>query len=320
MLVATTAYAAEPVGLPAGLEALRDLRAPFRAAFCARVTAAECATSLRAFNGESVASAPPAVDAGRYRVLFVPGFLASCFPGIHSFGDVIEAARAQGFAAQALAVGGRDGVAANARTLAGQVARIADDGKRLVFVAHSKGALDTLAMLGENPDIAARTDAVVTIAGAVRGSPLADTLRAAYALTLAPWPFSGCERGVGDPLDDLSPAGAARLWHTMAGTMQVPVYSLVALPDLGAMSPAVVPTWLRLKATAGDNDGMVAVRDQVLPGGALLGVANADHIRVAIPYPGSAYVMLISAQPFPRAALLFAALDTIAADTAARVR
>ncbi len=311
-----------PAPLPDGLALGADLRGPYRAAFCGRamLAPADCRRSLRAFAGEAAAPRPVAAAADRYRLLFVPGFLATCFPAVHSFADMIEAARARGIQAQALAAGGRDGVAVNARRLADQVDLLPSDGRRLLFVGHSKGVLDVLAMLGARPDIAARTEAVVAIAGALRGSPLADALRGLYAATLAWFPFPGCARGDGDPVGDLSPSASGAFWNGPAGHSGVPVYAIVAMPDLARLSPAVLPTYLRLASAADPSDGMVPLRSQMVPAATLLGVVNADHLGVAIPFPGAAFVLLFNAEPFPRDAMLLAAIDVIAASAQAAPR
>jgi len=301
--------------LPDGLAASRDLRGPYRAALCARaaLAAEDCGRSLLTFAGEAAAPRPAPAVPNEYRLLFVPGFLAACFPGIHSFSDVIEAARDEGFAAETLAVGGRNGVAANARLLAEQVDRLPADGRRLVFVGHSKGVADILEMLGSRPDIAARTQGVLSIAGAVNGSPLADTFRGFYASTVGVLPFRGCDRGEGDPVGDLTPAARKTWWASPQARSGVPVYSVVTMPDLGGLSPGMLLPYLRLARTEGRNDGMLLVRDQVAPGGTLLGVVDADHLRVAIPFPGAPFVLLFSAEPFPRAAMVLAAVDVMAA-------
>lgn len=315
-LAATLAVAQGPP-LPAGLAAARDLRGSYRAAFCARLDApeAQCAATLRRFAGEAATITPVRAPPQRFRLLFVPGFLAACFPAVQSFDDMAGAAGAEGYRTDRLAVGGRNGIDANARLIATQVDALPRDGRELVFVTHSKGAADVLAMLVAHVDIAQRTRGVITLAGAMQGSPLADSLRQVYAATFALFPFSGCDRGEGDPVADLRPASRAAWWS--AGASRVPVYSLVALPDLATLSPVVLPTHAALAWSQGSNDGMVLVRDQVAPGGALLGIVNADHLRIAIPFPGAGYVFLFNASPLPRGALLLAALDVMAADDGA---
>src|SRR5262249_31705765 len=148
-----------------------DLRGVYRAALCSRpdMSADECASTLRAVDDAPPAPAPPSADPSRYRLLFVPGFMASCFRGIHSFGDVIVAARKQGYAADALAVGGRNGVDANAKMIAEQIERLPDDGRRIILIGHSKGADDALQMLVTRPDLAPKVVALLSVAGALNG-------------------------------------------------------------------------------------------------------------------------------------------------------
>jgi pimeloyl-ACP methyl ester carboxylesterase len=310
--LATAALASE---LPQGLATEHDLRGAYRAALCNRADMAgdACRQTLLSFDGEAAAPRPRAADPGRYRLLFVPGFLASCFPGIHSFADVVETARAQGFAADVLAVGGRNGVAENARLIAQQIDRLPADGRRIVLVGHSKGAVEALEMLAQRPDLAARVDGVLTVAGALQGSPLAEDLHGAYGVTLAVLPFSNCDRGEGTPVDDLTPQARRDWWSRVAPQVRTPIYSLVGLPDLDRLSPALVTPYFLLARSSRDNDGMLLVRDQVAPGGYLLGVVNADHLTIGIPYPGDAWVFVFAALPFARPQVILAAVDVIAA-------
>jgi hypothetical protein len=291
-----------------------DLRGAYRAALCSRpdMSAEECGLTLRETDGVPPASAPPRADASRYRLLFVPGFLASCFPGIHSFADVVEEARREGFAADVLAVGGRNGVPENAKLIAEQVQRVPDDGRRIILVGHSKGANDALEMVAMRPDLATRVAAVLSVAGALNGSPHADDLRGAYRLTLADWPFSSCALGEGDPVRDLTPEARRAWWTTTGASLRTPVFSLAALPDLDRLSPALLAPYLALSRFSHDNDGMLLSRNELAPRGHLLGFVNADHLAVAIPYPGNRYVLVFTATPFARAQVFLAAIDVIA--------
>ena len=311
-LVSTLAAAVD--ALPAGLASARDLRGAYRAALCDRadVAADVCARTLRTYAGEPAASRPPPADPSRYRLLFVPGFLASCFPGIHSFEDVVVFARGLGFAADVVAVGGRNGVSANARVLAQQLDRLPADGRRIVLVWHSKGAVEALEMLQMRPDLASKVAAVLTVAGALQGSPHADELQGLYGLTLGVMPFSGCDRGEGDPVADLAPKVLREWWARATPSLRTPIYSIVGLPDLDRLSPTLVMPWLSLSRFSRDNDGMLVVRDQVTESGNLLGVVNADHLTIGIPYPGNAWVFVFADVPFPRPQVIMAAIDVIA--------
>ena len=312
------AVAAEPP-LPAGLAAAVDLRGAYRAALCERpdVGAAACADALRRFAGEPDAVRPPPADPARFRLLFVPGFLASCFPAADSFADVVVAARAQGFAAQVLAAEGRNDVSANARLLAAQVEVLPDDGRRLILVGHSKGSADALELVVARPDLARRVAAVLAVGGALQGSPLADLLRGTYRATFAAVPFPACAWGDGDPVADLTPARRRAWWARHGAALPVPVYSLVSVADVDRLSPALLLAHAYLSGLSPQNDGMVLARDQVGAPGRLLGVVNADHLTVAIPFPGGVpWTFTMTATAFPRPQAVLAAIDVIAADLA----
>jgi hypothetical protein len=295
---------------------VRDLRGPYRAALCARPGMGErCARTLHRFAGESPGVAPRSADAAAYRLVFVPGFLASCFTGIASFADVIDEARRLGFDARALSVGGRNSIAVNARMIAEQLERLPEDGRRIVVVGHSKGAVDALQALVDRPDLAARTLAVIGIAGAFNGSPLAERLRPLYDVAIAENPMLACASAQGDALDDLRPQSRRAWWARNRAHARVPVYSLVAVPDPDRVSPALALLHAHLGSASPWNDGQMIALDQIAPGGNLLGFVNADHLTAGVPRPAQLPWSLIWAPvDFARADVVLAAVDIAAAD------
>ena len=302
--------------LPEGVATDADLRGQYRAALCTRpaMTGDACAGVLRTYEGEVAAARPPRADPAKYRLLFVPGFLASCFPGIHSFADVIATAREAGFAADALAVGGRNGIEANGAIIAQQVERLAaNDARRIILVGHSKGADDILDALARHPALATRVDAVLAVAGALEGSPLASDLGALYDATLAWMPLPGCERGQGDPVADLTADARDAWWKRNGAALRTPVYAIVTRPDVSRLGASLWGPYARLSSLTADNDGMLRTRDQVVRSTRLLGVVNADHLSVAIPHPGILYLLVFNPTPFPRPDVTLAAIDVIAA-------
>ena len=265
---------------------VRDLRGPYRAALCARTGAADkCASALHRFAGETEGARPAAATPSSYRLLFVPGFLASCFPGIASFSDVVAEARREGFDARVLSVGGRNSIAANAKMIAEQIERMPDDGRRIVIIGHSKGATDALEMIVRRPDLASRVVALIGVAGAFNGSPLADRLRGVYDLAIASNPLLTCAAAQGDALDDLRPQTRRDWWAAHRAGVRVPLYSLVAVPDPDRVSPLLALLHMQLGAASPWNDGQLIALDQIPPGGNLLGFINADHLTAGVPRP-----------------------------------
>jgi hypothetical protein len=295
---------------------VRDLRGPYRAALCERpAMAGKCEGTLHRMADEARGVRPPRADASAYRLLFVPGFLASCFPGIASFVDVVDAARREGFEARVIAVGGRNSVAANAKLVAEELERIPDDGRRIVVIGHSKGATDALEAIVRRPDLAPRVVALIGIAGAFNGSPLADRLRPVYEIAIASNPLLSCAAAQGDALDDLRPATRRAWWRAHREDVRVPLYSLVAVPDAERISPLLALLHSQLGSASPWNDGQLAALDQIAPGGGLLGFVNADHLTAGVPRPSALPWSLIWAPvDFPRADVLLAAVDVAVAD------
>jgi pimeloyl-ACP methyl ester carboxylesterase len=255
------------------------------------------------------------VDTARYRLLFVPGFLASCFPGIASFADVIDEARREGFDAKLLEVGGRNSIAANAELVAQQIAAQPDDGRRIVLVGHSKGAIDALEALVLRPDLASRVVAVVGIAGAFQGSPLAERLRVLYDVAIASNPLLSCAAAQGDALDDMRPSTRRKWWERHGARLRVPVYALVAVPNPDRVSPLLALLHSQLGSASPWNDGQLIALDQIPPGGSLLGFVNADHLTAGVPRPSRLPWSAIWAPvDYPRADVILAAVDVAVAD------
>lgn len=305
--------------LPAALAdpAIRDLRGAYRAALCPRLhdRGDQCGRTLHRFAGEPASAGPPRADPSKLRLLFVPGFLATCFSAIDSFADVVAVARAAGYEAQVLDAPGRGSIVANAGLLAQQIAQLPTDDRRLVLVGHSKGAADVLELIVEQPEIARRVMAVIGVAPSLMGSPLADQWRGFYRMTLGTNPLLRCPPGEGDALDDLRLDRRREWWAQHGAQVRVPVYSLVAVPELDRLSLLLTLPYARLATMTPYNDGLLVAGDQVAPKGRLLGIVNADHLTAAIPYPKRLpWTLLFRAVDFPRTEAVLAAVDVAVAE------
>lgn len=303
---------------------VRDLRASYRAALCARLPAdRRCADVLLRFPGEAAAPTArgaPAAAAGngsqRYRIAFVPGLLADCVAKwLVPFSDAAEALRVDGFDVHLMQIAGRADTAHNAALLAQQVAALPDDGRRLIVFGYSKGLPDVLDLLLRHPESRARIAAVVSYAGASGGSPLADSHRGLYAQVLAGLPMDGCAKGTGTELDALRRSVRLDWWQAHAAELKatgVPFFSLVGAPRPEQVSPVLRLTHTELSRMDPRNDSQLLASDAVVPGGALLGYVNADHWAIAMPllqqFP-SLYGLFTD--DVPRPALVAAAIEVV---------
>jgi hypothetical protein len=303
--------------------AVRDLRAAYRAALCAQlagVPGRTCGQVLTRMGGEPEPDGRPfpatAELALRYRIAIVPGILGECLGDEdRPYAAAAKELRARGFAVEYLATRGRGSVAANADLLAREIAALPDDPRPLLVFAYSKGLPDLLALLVQSPSARSRIAAVVAMAGAVNGSPLAERYEDLYGATLRSLPFGPCEAGTGEEVHDLRRDVRVAWWRAHWRQIGLPLYSVVALPDQDRVSPALASLHAQLADVDPRNDGQVLWTDAVAAPGALLGYVNADHWAIAVQL-SRAFPVLACAfvDDVPRAALLAAAIAVVARD------
>jgi len=304
---------------------IRDLRADYRAAVCSRLPDGlpACDDVLLRLPGEAPPAAPKPAAGGlakRYRIAFVPGFFSECFDRFaRPFADAQRALEAEGFEVDYVRVPGRGTSAANAKRLADRILALDTDPRPIIVFAHSKGLPDTLEMLVNHSQAAARVAAVVSFAGAANGSPLADDLLGAYRELAATFPLPGCDAGTGDEMHDLRRDVRLEWWRRYRDQVTVPVFALVAAPRPDKVSPGTRSTYNRLALVDPRNDGKLLWQDQLVAGGYLLGYANADHWAIAIPVSEALpYVSFMFRDGAPRPAFVRAAVEVVAATLRAR--
>jgi pimeloyl-ACP methyl ester carboxylesterase len=308
---------ASPPAAGAGID---DQRGRFREILCA-VTEAHghelpehrpCGDILHRFADEPPGTGEP-VQVGpgqsKLRVAVVAGLGAECFAGLVStFQFALEHLQGLGYHTASIRVDGLSSSTNNGRQIRDAVVAmdLAPD-ERLVLVGYSKGTPDILEGLVTYPELAQRVAAVVSVAGAVNGSPLADDASASMLTLLKYLPGSGCDEGDGGALDSLKPS----VRRDFAGTHELPgtvrYYSVATFTRRELISIGLSVTYDQLANIDPRNDGQMLFYDQIIAGGALLGFVNADHWAVALPVsrtrPGLA-ATLINRNEFPREALL----------------
>jgi hypothetical protein len=302
---------------------VRDLRARYRAVTCARLPPGgpACDDLLPRLPGEGPSTVPNAVAdlPQRYRIAFVPGLFSECFDRVaRPFGDAQRALREEGFAVDHFQVPGRGTTVENAKRLADHFASLDGDTRPIILFAYSKGLPDALEFVVRYPEAAARIAAIVSVAGAANGSPLADQLHAVYRDWAAGFPLPGCGAGSGDEIRDLRRDVRLEWWRVNRSALKTPVFALVAAPRPERVSPGTRATYDRLARIDPRNDGKLLAQDQIVPGQYLLGYVNADHWAVALPLdealPGFSFLFR---DGVPRPVVVRAAIDVVAATLAA---
>jgi hypothetical protein len=179
---------------------------------------------------------------------------------------------------------GRGSTERNGLEIAEQLRAIPADDRLNVVVAYSKGAPDVLAALDNDPSIVPRLYAVVSVAGALGGSPLADRLPGALLPRLVgSLSIHKCRNREDGGLDSLRTA-ARTAWsadHKLASGPKY--YAIVTFPQQSRISRALRAGHSSLSKISTANDGQLVHYAELAPGMTLLAYANADHWAIALP-------------------------------------
>lgn len=187
----------------------------------------------------------------------------------------------------------------------------------VILVGYSKGIVDILVALAEYPEIQPHVRAVVSIAGAVGGSPLADAVPAWLVRLFKLSPEAECRGGDLKALHSLRPGVRQRWLAENPLPTSIPFYSLVTFPSPDRISNGLEVTYEQLSQVDPRNDSQLIFYDQVVPGSRLLGYVNADHLAIVLPieraHPWLAE-LAVDKNAFPREVLIEAVLRHVQED------
>jgi hypothetical protein len=274
-----------------------DARPRFREIFCGLLDAnrqrlelkTECDTYLWRLNDEPPSAARalslPDHNPG-LRILIVPGAFSDCFEEIGKpYQAASERLRQLGYQINNVDTRGLSGSTHNAGIIAEAVAGLKmAPSEQLVLVGYSKGTTDILHFLVNYSELARRVTAVLSVAGAVNGSPLADRFsEVSYDNWLFNLSLGKCRAGDGGVLDSLSRTRQFQWLATHPLPEHVRYFSLGAFARYEDVQLHQRATYRLLEPIEPLNDGQLLFLDQLIPGSALLGYVNADHWTVAVP-------------------------------------
>jgi hypothetical protein len=256
----------------------------------------------------------------RLKVLFVPGVGWNCFSKWLAMEDTIAGHLRQfGYDMVTVDVDGLGSSASNAGKIRDAILRMPRDDSQpdLVLLGYSKGAVDVLVALADYPEIRDRVAAMVSLAGAVGGSPLANDTSESEINLLRHFPESMCTPVDGGALHDLRP-DTRKAWlgsHTLPAG--IAYYSMITFPAPDQISSLLGSSYRKLSLVDARNDGQVIFYDQFLPNSALVAYLNADHWAAAVPIARTHDVVgefLVDRNAYPREALFEALLRLIEGD------
>lgn len=327
----TMPHAPVSVDVPAGVS---DGRARFTEIFCSVLQERgdslpdyrPCEEALSRLEGQPRGDARP-VDLGPspsgLQARMVHGLGYACIAAwLPPFATTREYLARFGFDMQPLDVDALSGTETNAGQIRDAIMAMPQQAgpSRVVLFGYSKGAADVLDAIVRYPEIQQRVAAVVSIAGAVGGSPLADDAKQSQLDIMTHWPKADCDAGDGGAVASLRP-DVRKAWlaeNTLPRSIRF--YSVVTLPDRDHISTIVKTSYQQLARIDSRNDGQLIYSDQIIPGSTLVGFLNADHWAVAIPIARAHGVIggtLVDRNDYPREALLEALLRYVEEDLAA---
>jgi hypothetical protein len=178
-----------------------------------------------------------------------------------------------------------------------------------VAIGHSKGAVDLMTTIQLHAIAQTRIKALVSVAGAIGGSRLADL---GVTLGIAGFRDAVSRSGLGrceivdhggiESLRRHTRYAAMRAWKP-PNTLRT--YSIVGVSSFTRTSKPLHTMWKRVASYSIDQDSHIIAEEAVIPGSDHLGIAKGDHWALALPMSEHPLTeKKVDQNPFPRTALL----------------
>lgn len=266
--------------------------------------------------GESTPTGEPAFASGPRaitHIAFVPGIYSQCFiEQVQPFAPALDHLSALGYHTHFIETRGTDSVSNNAVLVRDAVVAMnlsPDD--RLLLIAYSKGTAEVLEAVTRFAEVRANTVAVLSIAGAVAGSPIADVLSTKAGKLLPSVNVGACNVEQTAGVQSVSRRRRVKWLASNELPASTAYFSLVALSD-----PKRIPRglWLTYKLLAHvdpRNDGLILFFDAVIPGSTLLGYLDTDHWNIVHRFPQNMH--RVTGEGFPQEVMVEASVRYIEA-------
>jgi pimeloyl-ACP methyl ester carboxylesterase len=219
-------------------------------------------------------------DAHKYSYVFVRGLFGSFGP--FYFTQSINRLKKFGLYTEIAPVDTGNGISHNARIVAEHInSSYANTKKKVVLIGHSKGGIDSLAALLNSTELQDKVHGLITLQTPFGGSPIANFFLGDKRWSSAFETFfvQGLMRGDVSSVRDLTYENQQKFFqqHTITESLKVPVLNFGAYCT-SESATYFYPFWKYMKNTLNENnDGMVVLKDQYLPGAYSVTVEGMNH-------------------------------------------
>jgi hypothetical protein len=304
----------------------KDLSAGFADMFCSVLLNEKpdggewgpCSNYIQAESASMHAKSIGPIPTG-YRVLIIPGILSSCQANTQAFAEgQAHLKEKHGMTAEFLQMPNATSTENGEQIAAYLRNAMANDSRKYIVVAYSKGAPDVQEALANDPQTQSAVAAFVTIAGAVGGSPIAETMPSIAERYTSTLKLGTCQGDVAQAFKSLR-QDVRKQFNADHPDPLVPSFSLAAVSDATSTSKMLLQAWKLLTAYDPRTDSQLLQEDALIPGGNFLGVLRADHLAAALNYESALDDTIRSAADhnhYPRVALFEAAVRFAIANVA----
>jgi len=283
--------------MPAEFAGITDERGRFREITCAVLEThgkdlphyRSCEEALTRVGTEAGASGEP-VQLGQSKrklvAALVPGIGWECIDNWLNYSNEFDDhVQDFGYDSYIFSVDGMSGTTNNAKQIRDAIMEHSEELEpgQLVLIGYSKGAPDLLQAVVSYPEFHSYIAGVVSVAGAVGGSPLANSASESDLNLLKYFPESECSGGDGHAVESLRPAVRRQWLQENPLPESLRYYSLVTFPEPDRISSVLKTTHKKLAAIDPRNDSQVIIYDQIIPRSTLMGYLNADHWAISVP-------------------------------------
>lgn len=218
------------------------------------------------------------------RAIFIPGLGRDCVSEwLAEENTVADHLRQFGYQWFSPTINGLGSGGQNAKLIRDMVMSISsmDENRDLILIGYSKGATDALMALTQYPEIQPRITAMVSVSGAIGGSPLANDISNGALNLLELFPGATCQADKEGALADLQPSTRQAWLSHNPLPANIAYYSLISYPTPDKISSALKVSYNKLSKVDARNDGQIIFYDQFIPNSYLVGYLNADHWAIS---------------------------------------